>query len=208
MTAFVPDRHQAANTQPGHAGFHAPHRRLAAVGLDDGLADRGEVVAELGRLVHPQEGCRRRLVELELTQAVVLRQLLVAGHEQLGEALPVVPGHRLPNLGNARHQRREALGGEAFRGDCGADVIGDAAQLAALGIGQKILEAAEEQRSEDGDGHDQQQHEADRDALTDADIGEHARGLPAADLPSSIVGGRKGQGKQAMVLYRPSADGL
>ena len=64
-------RHHAANAEAGDAALEADDRLAVGIGGDHGLAKPGQVVAELGRLVDPQIGQRRRRVELKLVDAGV-----------------------------------------------------------------------------------------------------------------------------------------
>ena len=52
MPAVVHHRHHAAHPQPGNAALEAADGFLVLVGRYHGMAERGQVVAELFRLVH------------------------------------------------------------------------------------------------------------------------------------------------------------
>jgi hypothetical protein len=81
-----------------------------ACGADDHSTCLGDIVSGLVRHVEPQEGGGRRTEELELGNAIVLRQGLERGSEEFLEGLSVTGGKLVLNQGDATHE-----GAQGFR---------------------------------------------------------------------------------------------
>ena len=160
MPAGALHRHHATNAQPRHAAFQAAHRLQGAVGGHHGAAERRQVVAVLLRHMHTQPRNGRRRVELELLHAVVTRQGLETGHEQIGHGLALAAVELVLHQRNAGHQCTQGLGAAAFGGNRVVDGLEVRIQRAALGVMHQavhVRQVGKRQRrphTTNGDTHD------------------------------------------------------
>ena len=133
MLAVECHRHHAANAEAGDAALEADDRLAVGIGGDHGLAKPGQVVAELGRLVDPQIGQRRRRVELKLVDAVVGFQYREARPEQFDQGSAVVARHRFLNRGHGRNHGAHGGGPARLLSQPRQQRIVVAAQFALIG---------------------------------------------------------------------------
>ncbi len=122
MFAFLCNRHDAANAEAGDAAFQADNGFHCRIGHDHGLAEAGQIIAELGRLMHPELGQSRWRMELKLVDAVVRLELGEARSEQLQQRVTIVTCdrvlHRRNGCYHGAHGRRPA--GFRINRDCRA----------------------------------------------------------------------------------------
>lgn len=159
MLAVVQDRDHAARAETGNAAFKTVHRFLCCIGGDHGMTERGQVVAEFFGLVHAQERGRRRRVELELFDAIILAQMLIARYEQAAQTLAVAIGEFFLHHRDARHQRAHGLRSAAFGSNGIVDGLEVSVERAALRFTDQVLHIGQvDERQHAGDDGDCDSH--------------------------------------------------
>jgi hypothetical protein len=173
MTPLIEDRNHTARAQTGHAGLQTAMRRATGVGVDDRMPEAGEIIAVFLDLVQPQEGGRRRGMELELDGAIVLAQHLIGREELLAQPVAITGGETLPDLGDVGDQGAHGLGHPGLGLDVEPDAFGVLTQLGALRFQGQAVQGAQIEKGQHRDGEQDRSPGADHVVDPETEVGEH-----------------------------------
>ena len=170
-------RNDATDPQAGDAFLQSHYRFSFPVGLEDGLAEAGEVVPMFFRLVYPQEGRGRRQVKLELAHGVLLAQMVEQRHQARGQGRAIPLGKGLLDFRRGgiqfTHGHGQLLPGADFRQRVGIQGI----EFTPFRVGNHVRYLMDDQGDDEQHAQNQGEDESGGDAMTDGKLTEHGLSL-------------------------------